>query len=168
MENMKGVSMERVHKWRLMVRLLWVLGLVMSISILGMPTSVGAYTVAENPQCPSKYTCHYIIYDVSPPTYTTLGRYYQGSRGCNAGSCGAQRWQLYYANDYYWNGSSWVFSYAAGESGWYTNGTFDGYHLAGGTNAMNGGGLVQMQNQFYECTTSCYYWVDSNTNHYLT
>lgn len=160
--------MKSVRKWVHAVRLLLALGLAVSYAVLGESAPVGAYTVAENPQCPSKYTCHYIIYDVSPPTYTTLGRYYQGSRGCNGGSCGAQRWQLAYANDFYWDGSSWQFSAGYGPSGWYYNDTFDGYKIIGGTNAMNGGGLVDMQNQFYECTSTCYYWSDVTTHHYLT
>jgi len=45
--------MKSVRKWVHAVRLLLALGLAVSYAVLGESAPVGAYTVAENPQCPS-------------------------------------------------------------------------------------------------------------------
>lgn len=136
------------------------------------PTTVEAYVAQSPTRCDGtpKYWCHYIVYDVSPPNYTTLTRYYQGSRGCTA-TCPTQRWRLDNSLDYRWDGSAWQISYQSPTPGqWFTNPSFDGYKTMGGQHTMYGSGLVAMLNGYQDYTMSqgTSNWWGNWTYHYLT
>jgi len=63
--------MKSVRTWVHAVRLLLALGLAVSYAVLGESAPVAAYTVAETPQCPSKYTL-----DRQIPAHRPGGQYY--------------------------------------------------------------------------------------------
>jgi len=111
-----------------------------------------------------KYHCSWIYYHIGGD-YTVDDRQWQG-----AIDGGAWRWRLNYANDYSWNGSSWVYAGGFGATGWQSNVQLSGSTVwAGGSpRALSGGGLVEMQHGFEECAGSCYSWADAPDYHYLT
>lgn len=100
-----------------------------------------------------KYYCSYVNYDANVLGGWNINhRYYKGGR-----DGGAQRWQLYYARDWYWGGSEWVLQTDWGQSGWNTNIPLDGSCY----------GSVTMRTRYYECTDHCYYWCSNIMEHDL-
>lgn len=132
----------------------------------GVPSVQANIYSPEQCDIDRKYHCTYIDYDIYPGAttwYVTHARLWQG-----ATDGGAERWQLLFADDYYWNGSSWVLSQHRGETAWLTNYFMGDWWSYNGDNWMTGGGVVGMQHQFYTCNPSpCRYWSDPVNWHYL-
>ena len=138
------------------------LALLAALLLFAVP---GVSTVGANRYSPQKcdpdrkYHCTYIDYDVyqgATTWYVTHARVWQG-----AVDGGAERWQLLFANDYYWNGSSWVLSQHHGETAWRTNYYMGDWWAYNGDNWMTGGGIVGMQHRFYTCVPYCRHWADA-------
>ncbi|HYP40648.1 MAG TPA: hypothetical protein VEX13_09845 [Chloroflexia bacterium] len=135
----------------------------------------GASAITSPVQCdsnsPPKYACAYITYSIYPSGgqnyYRVDVRYFKGAR-----DGGAQKWQIEYYNDYRWNGSAWVNSYASGSTGWWTNTYMPGsYSSLGPPNAQTGGAMSQVKFRYFEVTPdypSGYYWTWGPFTFYVT
>lgn len=111
-----------------------------------------------------KYHCSYIDYDISGGYYIVHARVWQG-----AIDGGARRWQLLYAIDYRWNGSSWEASQYWGETAWLTNLYLGSWYAYNGDNWMTGGAAVVMKFRHEECYSGgCYFWSDPADDHPLS
>jgi hypothetical protein len=135
----------------------------------------GASAITSPTQCdtnsPPKYACAYITYSI----YSSGGQTYyrvdvRNFKGARDG--GAQKWQIEYYNDYRWNGSAWVNSYASGSTGWFTNISMPGsYSSVGPSNAQTGGAMSKAMFRYFEVTPDYpagYYWPWGPFNFYVT
>ncbi len=133
--------------------------LFLSAFLLAFAPSALASQTADQCDATPKYWCTHVIY-----TGTTLHeRDFLGAR-----DGGAQKWRLYYINDYYWNGSGWTWNSIYGPGAWHTNIAFDFWRCYCGDEYLPNGGRVQMQLEYYECTDGCYTWKSSEMNHYFS
>jgi len=112
-----------------------------------------------------KYYCTWIRYVQSDATHWELRkRLYKG--GIDGG---AEQWQLWFAKDWYWNGSQWVWLATWPMSSWFTN-----VDLAG--SKQNSGNIVTvpydsvvtMRTRYHEYTDHWYYWCSLTTQHNLS
>lgn len=113
-----------------------------------------------------KYYCATIEYDNYGSYASVLDRWWKGAR-----DGGAQRWQLYWLQDWSWDGSRWVFQRNFGQSGWNSNidlSTAPWYSHQGYT--ITQPALINYKLRYYECDhmgLNCYYWCSPQLDHRL-
>jgi hypothetical protein len=136
------------------------------------PESGEALALATPKTCdsnvPPKYYCTWIRYvEIANSTNWELRkRLYKGAR-----DGGAKQWQLWYAKDWYWGGSSWVWLRTAPSSSWFTNVVWDVKRNAGSMVQVPRNSAVTIRLRYQECDVNnpltCWFWCSSITQHNL-
>jgi len=153
----------------LAIRLLIALMLAAIVSVLLVPSISATRYTGQQCDITPKYYCTQVAYDafwdegLQTYWYPAWDRLYKG--GIDGG---AIFWEMWYSNDYQWNGSYWEQIASFGSVGPYYNIPLSGWYTVGNDDWMLGGGLVIMRIRFRECLSgSCYYWDEGEKYHYL-
>jgi len=118
-------------------------------------TPVQAYTTDIICEGDPKYGCTYVDFSSNDRGGWDINhRYYSGSTG---NSPDTNWWQLYYAKDWVWSGSQWVFLVNWGSGPTYSNTSVDIYREQGSSDSIaNVNVTVTMRNRFHRTDGS--YW----------
>lgn len=131
----------------------------------GLGTALGTPKVCDD-NIPPKYYCTWIRYApvANSTNWELRKRLYKGAR-----DGGAIQWQLWYAKDWWWDGSQWNWIRTQTSSAWFTNIIWDIKRVAGSTVTIQQDSAVTMRIRFQECDPSnpsnCWFWCSLITQH---
>lgn len=107
-----------------------------------------------------KYYCFYVVYTPNPTFISIEQRWHEGGSGGSA-----LQWQRYQTQDWRHDPTdgSWYFLRGYPQGVWYNpaqplnhpNGQWDSVI---DTHYVSFDAVARMQNRYYSCTTTCYYW----------
>lgn len=101
-----------------------------------------------------KYWCKDVNY--TPGSTVSINqRWHQGGR-----DGGAQKWQRYITQDWRYDSptNTWYFQKGWAPGSWFTNVALDTWDAILESRSVAAEAVVRLQNRYYECTSSCYYW----------
>lgn len=131
--------------------------------LLAFTTAV-AFATDSSPQCDStpKYYCTYVNYDSNVNGGWNINhRYYEGSTANNGTT---DKWQLWYAGDWYSNTPGvWTLQTDWGSGPWYTNGTMSSYYEQGSAASIIYNAAVTMRTRYHDPTQPTGYWCSQIT-----
>jgi hypothetical protein len=119
----------------------------------------------------AKYYCAYVTWDEHGSYVDFVSRFWKGGLGGSGCPtyCTTKDWQLWWLQDWYWNGSSWQWQRNFGSSPWYQNGLMSAWHNWSGY-TLNQPALINFRFQYhdyYPDTGQNYYWCSPQLDHRL-
>ncbi len=140
-----------------------IFAVTVALTLLALTGSTALALVGNTWVCDSssKYYCMWVNYSQNGSGWIINHRYYLG-----ATDGGASQWQLFYAKDWYWNGTQWVFLNDWGSSAWYYNYYWDIWREKGPAVSVPYYSTVTMRTRYYE-PVSRTYWCSLVTQHDL-